>query len=81
MNGLNVYKIAQIGGLGLAGVMFFLLTVVGWYETSTAITWVIFMLVGTGIFFGAGKLDEAERDRRLDEESRDRRLKEKSRDR
>ena len=80
MNDLNVYKIVQIGGLGLAGVMFFMLTVVGWYETSTAITWLIFMLIGVGVFFGAGKLDEVERDRQLDEESRSRKLDEESRD-
>ena len=80
MNNLNVYKLAQIGGLGLAGVMFFLLTVVGWYETSTMITWVILMLVGAGISYGALKLDEAERDRKLDEESRRRKLDRKSRD-
>jgi hypothetical protein len=45
-----------------------MLTVVGWYETSTAITWAVFMLVGVGVFFGARKLDEAERNRQLDEE-------------
>lgn len=70
MNDLNVYKIVQIGGAVLALIMLFLLTVVGWYETTTMITWVTLMLVGAGIFYGAGKLDEADRGRRLDEESR-----------
>lgn len=70
MNDLNVYKLAQIGGAVLALIMLFLLTVVGWYETTTMITWVTLMLVGAGVFYGAGKLDEAERERRLDEESR-----------
>lgn len=73
MNDLNVYKIAQIGGAILVLVMLFLLTVVGWYETSTMITWVILMLVGAGVFYGAGKLDEMSRDRELDERSRDKR--------
>lgn len=63
MNDLNAYKIAQIGGAILVVVMLFLLTVVGWYRTTTAITWVILMFVGTGIFYGARKLDEMSRDR------------------
>lgn len=73
MNDLNVYKIAQICGAILIVAMIFCLTVVGWYRTTTMITWVILMLVGTGIFYGARKLDEAERDRKLDEASRDKR--------
>lgn len=80
MNDLNGYKIAQIGGAILAVVMFFLLTVVGWYETSTAITWVVLMFVGVGVLYGAGKLDEAEQDRKRDEESRRRKLDRESRD-
>lgn len=80
MNNLNVYKLAQIGGLGLAVLMFFMLTVVGWYETSTMITWVVLMLIGAGVAYGALKLNEAERDRKLDEESRRRKLDRESRD-
>lgn len=80
MNNLNVYKLAQIGGLGLAVIMFFMLTVVGWYETSTMITWVVLMLIGVGVAYGAVKLNEAERDRKLDEESRRRKLDRESRD-
>lgn len=68
---MNGYKIAQIGSLVLTGVMFFLLTVVGWYETSTMITWIILMFGGISVFLGAGKLDEISRDQRLDEESLD----------
>lgn len=70
MNDFNVYKIVQICGLALAVIMLFMLMVVGWYETSTMITWVVLMFIGGGVFYGAGKLDEAERDRRLDEEAR-----------
>ena len=55
MNDFNGYKLAQIGGVVLAVVMVFLLTVVGWYRTSTEITWIILMLVGVGIFYGARK--------------------------
>ena len=81
MNDLNVYKIAQIGGAILAVIMLFMLTAVGWYETSTAITWLVLMLVGAGIFLGAGKLDEAERDSELDKEmSRSRKPDEEARD-
>lgn len=80
MNDLNGYKIVQIGGLALAGVMLFLLMVVGWYETSTMITWLTLAFVGLGISYGAAKLNEAERERRLDEEARKRKLDRESRD-
>lgn len=80
MDDLNGYKIAQIGGVVLILVMIFLLTVVGWYRTSTEVTWIILMLIGAGIIYGARKLDEAERDRRLDDEARERKLDRESRD-
>ena len=80
MNDMNAYKIAQIGGVLLILAMIFLLTVVGWYETTTMITWVVLMLFGVGVFYGARKLDEAERDRKLDNMARDSNLKDTSRD-
>jgi hypothetical protein len=80
MNDMNAYKFAQIGGALLTLAMIFLLTVVGWYETTTMITWVALMFVGVGVFYGARKLDEAERDRKLDDLKRDRNLEEPSRE-
>lgn len=73
MNDLNGYKIAQIGGLALA-VIFAILAYIGIYSMSLFIMYGVLILVGAGVFYGAGKLDEAERNRQLDEESRQRKL-------
>lgn len=66
---LNVYKIAQIGGVALAVVMF-ILGYIGTYSMTLFIMYGILALVGVGIFYGARKLDEMSRDRELDEASR-----------
>lgn len=70
MDELNGYKIAQICGMGLVVLMLIMIAVVGLHETGTALAGVFLMFVGAGVIYGAGKLDEADRDRRLDEESR-----------
>lgn len=62
MNDLSVYKIAQIGGLVLAVVMF-ILGRIGTYGQGLLIFYVIMVLVGVGIFLGARKLDQMSRDR------------------
>ena len=79
MNDFNGYKLAQIGGLGLAIIMV-ILGYIGTYSTALFVTYIILMLVGAGIFYGARKLDEADRDRKLDEQSRKRKLDEMSHD-
>lgn len=79
MNDLNVYKIAQIGGLLLVVVMF-ILGRIGTYSEGLFIFYGVMALVGVGIIYGARKLDEMSRDRELDEVSRNRKLDEASRD-
>lgn len=79
MDDLNGYKIAQIGGAALVVVML-ILSVIGTYSSALFNTYIVLMLVGVGVFYGARKLDEAERDRRLDEEARKRKLDSESRD-
>lgn len=71
MNNLNGYKVAQIGGLVLAVIML-ILGRIGTYSEALFDFYIVMILLGVGIFFGARKLDEAERDRKLDETARDR---------
>lgn len=70
MSDLNVYKFVQIGSAALILVMI-VLARIGTYSEGLFIFYGLMIVAGAGVFYGARKLDEAERDRRLDEELRD----------